>query len=109
VSAVEENGTLTFLHKMKNGAVDKSYGIHVAKLAGLPEEVIKKAEEILKEHENEKAKEPKKEKQIQFTMDLEDKPKDDMKEKIKKIDPLHMTPMDALNFVYELKEEIKNR
>ena len=37
VSAYEENGTVTFLHKIKDGSVDKSYGIHVAKLANLPD------------------------------------------------------------------------
>lgn len=106
VSAVEENGSITFLHKIKNGAVDKSYGIHVAKLAGLPEEVIKRATTILESHENKKTKEPKRERQIQFVIDLEEKKTDPVKEKLKKIDPLHMTPMDALNFIYELKEEI---
>ena len=56
VSAIEENGTITFLHKVKNGAVDKSYGIHVASLAHLPESLIKRADEILNvyEHKNKK-------------------------------------------------------
>ena len=51
VSAYEENGKLVFLHKIKEGSVDKSYGIHVAKLAGLPKELIKRADEILKIYE----------------------------------------------------------
>ena len=51
VSIDETNGDITFLHKVMDGAVDKSYGINVAKLANLPHEVIKKANELLKEYE----------------------------------------------------------
>lgn len=47
VGAVEKNGTLVFLHKMLPGAADKSYGIHVAKLAGLPDNLLKRATTIL--------------------------------------------------------------
>ena len=52
VSAIEEDGKLTFLHKIKNGSVDKSYGINVASLANLPKSLIKRAEEILEVYEN---------------------------------------------------------
>ncbi|MFP3361886.1 hypothetical protein R0K17_31765, partial [Planococcus sp. SIMBA_143] len=47
VSAMEQNGKLVFLHKIKEGAADKSYGIHVAELAELPEVLIRRANEIL--------------------------------------------------------------
>ncbi|MGJ7920975.1 DNA mismatch repair protein MutS [Neobacillus sp. LXY-4] len=47
VSAIEQNGKVVFLHKIKEGAADKSYGIHVAELAELPQEVIRRANEIL--------------------------------------------------------------
>ena len=56
VSAVEENGNITFLHKVKDGSVDKSYGINVAKLAGLPDEVIERADSILKVYEGKEKK-----------------------------------------------------
>jgi len=52
VSAIEENGKITFLHKIKQGAVDKSYGIHVASLAKLPTSLIERANEILDVYEN---------------------------------------------------------
>ena len=52
VSAHEENGNLTFLHKIQEGSVDKSYGIHVAKLAKLPSTLIKRANEVLSVYEN---------------------------------------------------------
>lgn len=108
VSAIEENGHLTFLHKIKNGAVDKSYGIHVASLAGLPEEIIKNATNILNVYEKKEQKKQN-ETQIQFVMDFDEEKKDPIKEKMEKLDPLRMTPMEALNFLYELKEEIKGK
>lgn len=52
VSAVEKDGHVVFLHKIKEGPADKSYGIHVAKLADLPPDLIKRAEEILETLEN---------------------------------------------------------
>ena len=52
VSAIEQNGKVVFLHKIKEGPTDKSYGIHVAKLAELPIELINRANEILASLEN---------------------------------------------------------
>ncbi|MDQ0216987.1 DNA mismatch repair protein MutS [Peribacillus cavernae] len=51
VSAVEQNGNVVFLHKIKEGSADKSYGIHVAQLAELPKSLINRANEILTELE----------------------------------------------------------
>lgn len=53
VGATEENGELVFLHKVSAGPADKSYGIHVAKLAGMPQSLLKRASSILKALENE--------------------------------------------------------
>lgn len=47
VGATEKNGELVFLHKVSEGPADKSYGIHVAKLAGMPDELLKRADQIL--------------------------------------------------------------
>jgi len=104
VSAIEENGKLIFLHKIKNGAVDKSYGIHVAKLAGLPAEVISNAEKILSVYEN-KPKKNNDTSQIQFVMEFPEEKQDPLRDKLNSIDPLHMTPIEALNTLYELKKE----
>lgn len=106
VSAHEENGTITFLHKIKNGAVDKSYGIHVAKLAGMPTELLSRADEILNYYESESKNKQKRgnEDNIQLTMAFEEEKKDNLKEKLEKIDPLRLTPIEALNILYELKE-----
>ena len=106
VSAKEENGNIIFLHKVKDGSIDKSYGIHVAKLANLPESLIKRADQILKVYEN---KEEKRDIKIQEALPLEEVVKEESKveEEIKKIDILNLTPLDALNVLYKLKEEIK--
>ncbi len=105
VSAVEENGTLTFLHKVNEGSIDKSYGIHVAKLANLPESVTKRADEILKVYEN---KEVKRDKIIVQTLNFEEEKETSTLEKeLKEIDVLNLTPIDAMNKLYELKEKIK--
>ena len=106
VSAYEENGNITFLHKIKEGSVDKSYGIHVAKLANLPDEVINRASDILKVYEN---KEMKRDIKIQEALPLDDLiPKESNVEKeLKALNILEITPIEALNILYKLKGEIK--
>ena len=111
VSAHEENGVITFLHKVKDGSVDKSYGIHVAKLAQLPDSLIKRADEILKTYENKK---PKKEVVSQISMNLEESVAtpnkyDIIKKKLGDINPLELSPMEALNVLYELKSEMDKK
>lgn len=108
VSAHEENGNITFLHKIKEGSVDKSYGIHVAKLANLPGELIKRAGDILKVYEN---KEQKRDIKIQETLPLDELINEESKveKELKSIDPLTITPLEALNILYKLKEEVKNK
>ena len=108
VSAVENGSQITFLHKVKNGAVDKSYGIHVARLAKMPDELLDRAEEILSEYEsNSKKKNP--EEKVQLAMNFEPTVKKDdiIKETIDKIDVLNTTPMEALNVLFDLKQKIK--
>ena len=105
VSAVEENGNITFLHKIQDGSIDKSYGLNVAKLAKLPDSLLKRAEEILKTYESNE----KKEKVIELTLPLEEEKKSEVEEKIKNLDILNTSPMDALNILFELKKEINNK
>lgn len=111
VSAVEEDGKITFLHKVKVGAVDKSYGIHVASLAKLPESLINRANDILNVYEK---KNIKKETFTQTSLfeltESEATPKTNpIEEKVKEINPLEMTPMEALSFLYELNKEAKGK
>lgn len=111
VSAVEENGKITFLHKVKNGAVDKSYGIHVASLAKLPKSLIDRATEILNIYEK---KNIKKETFTQTSLfelteeEIKTKP-NEIEEAVRNINPLEMSPMEAMNFLYELNKKAKKR
>jgi len=104
VDAIEENNKIIFLHKVKEGAIDKSYGIHVAALANMPSSLIERAKEILDTYEN-KSIEPKIiSKQISF--DFEEK-KNEVCEELKSIDLYKLTPLDAMNKLYELIEKSK--
>ena len=103
VSAYEDNGNITFLHKIEKGSVDKSYGIHVAKLANLPNSLIDRATKILSVYEN---KEKKRDIKIQQALPLDSlmDTKDELRDKLTSIDPLQVTPIEALNILVELKE-----
>ena len=103
VSAYEENGNLTFLHKIENGSVDKSYGIHVAKLAKLPNSLIERANKILDVYEK---KENKRDIYVQQMLPLETR-ENEIEKVIKNINPLEISPMDALNLLYNLKQKVK--
>lgn len=108
--AVKEDGEeVTFLHKIKNGPVDKSYGIHVAKLANMPKKVLDRANVILKEYE--KGTKNNLNNKVQLTMAFDEPEvvtKSIIEEKLKEIDPLNITPIEAINKLYELKEELKS-
>ena len=105
VSAEEKDGGIIFLHKVKDGSIDKSYGINVAKLANLPKEVTDRATEILKVYEN---KENKRDLVIQTTLPLDfEEKKSEVEETIKNTNVLELTPMEAINLLYELKKKVK--
>ena len=104
VSALEENGNITFLHKVVEGAVSKSYGINVASLAKLPESVIKKAEEVLNTYET-KPKKNLKNEVVQTSFNFEPTPSK-VEEKLKAINIMEITPLDALNLLNDLKKEL---
>lgn len=104
VEAIEKDGNVTFLHKVKPGAVDRSYGIHVAKLAGMPKELLGRAQEILNLYENQDKEHP-----ISFNTQVafdfaETSENNEVLNKLEEIDPLKVTPMEAMNLLYELKE-----
>ncbi len=109
VSAIEEDGKITFLHKVKNGAVDKSYGIHVASLAGLPKSLIDRSINILSIYESKEKNNMKFEQTSLFDGEIkkEEPKKSVIEEELKKVNVVEMTPMDAINFLYKLKNELK--
>lgn len=100
VRVEETNGDVVFLHKVMEGAVDKSYGINVAKLADLPKEVISEAEKLLNMYENSKEE---KTHVKQFELDLTTNNEDKLRDYLRNINPLEVTPMEALKILDELK------
>lgn len=111
VSAEEINGEIVFLHKLKEGPIDKSYGINVAKLANLPLEVIVRAKDILnKLEENEKI-DTKKLSIENYVAPLFFDSKSDSEvyvlNEIKNLNIYEMSPIDAMNKLNELKKKVK--
>lgn len=105
VSVIEEQGRVIFLHKIVPGGVDKSYGIHVAQLAGLPKPVLQRAREILDELENNSAKPAKKAKEpaVQETLFNQ---QTELEKALAELDINSLTPLEALNKLYELKKKL---
>ncbi len=139
VGAVEKDGDLVFLHKMEDGPADKSYGIHVAKLAGMPEELLGRADKILKrleiknkdtdqtlvnaEIKSKKVEEPAEdvqEKQNHKTSEVDEQlalfqtePADPQGEEvlaqIRNSNLMSMTPMDVMNQLYKWQKKLGNK
>ena len=126
--AVKENGDdIVFLRKIIQGGADKSYGIQVAKLAGVPDMVIERAKELAEEltnaditvhvqggdAEGQKARKAKTQKYDQVDMDqmsLFDTVSDsDVLKELQELEVSTMTPLDALNTLYRLQNKLKNR
>lgn len=109
VDAIEENGKITFLHKVLPGSVSKSYGIHVASLAGMPEELLTRAQEFLDFYESEKRSKKTETLSEQMCLDLDELPKDELMELINNLDPLNITPLEAINLIFKIKEISKKK
>ncbi|MFT8670050.1 MAG: DNA mismatch repair protein MutS [Liquorilactobacillus hordei] len=133
VGAVEKNGDLIFLHKMQAGAADKSYGVHVAKLAGMPTDLLERATEILSTLESDTKdlsktvpkkndKQPEYAEKVQHDSELIEEEqlslfgppekknsskKEKVMSKIKEADLMSLTPLEALNKLYEWQKELK--
>jgi DNA mismatch repair protein MutS len=111
VSVKETGGSVVFLRKVEPGAADRSYGIEVAKLAGLPMEVVVRAREVLAEHESAEHRlsghltpgaEPERPTQLTIFTPLSQP----VLEKLREVDLNRLTPLEALNLLAELKKEI---
>jgi DNA mismatch repair protein MutS len=113
VSVKEAGGGVVFLRKVEPGAADRSYGIEVAKLAGLPNEVVVRAREVLAEHESSEHRlseritpgtstEPVRPAQLTIFTPLSEP----VLEKLREVDLNRLTPLEALNLLAELKKEI---
>ena len=113
VSVKETGGSVVFLRRVEPGAADRSYGIEVAKLAGLPNEVVVRAREVLAEHESSErwlsehltpgsSTEPERPTQLTIFTPLSQP----VLEKLREVDLDRLTPLEALNLLAELKKEI---
>jgi len=113
VSVKETGGSVVFLRRVEPGAADRSYGIEVAKLAGLPNEVVVRAREVLAEHESSERRlsehltpgastEPERPTQLTIFTPLSQP----VLEKLREVDLDRLTPLEALNLLAELKKEI---
>ncbi len=105
LAVVEESGEVIFLHKVVPGGADRSYGIHVAQLAGVPRPVIQRAQELLKGLESGKFRPgtpaPRPYQPVLFT---DEHP---VLEELRKLDISQMTPLEAINKLYELQRRVK--
>jgi DNA mismatch repair protein MutS len=114
VSVKENAGGIVFLRKVEPGPADRSYGIEVAKLAGLPSEVVVRAREVLHEHENAEheatahlsssagARAPEPHMQLTMFTPLSQK----IVDRLREADINHLTPIEALNLLNELKKQV---
>lgn len=113
VAAKEENGKILFLHKVIDGQADRSYGIYVAELAGLPKTVTDRAEELLEAYENQSPKDVQYEQIPLFQVEEVASTKENADryekviDKLMRKDVLHMTPFEAIQFVNELQRIVK--
>lgn len=112
VSTLEKDGQVTFLHKIAQGPADKSYGIHVAKIAGMPEELLERADRILQTLENQAPTAPANPapsvvEEPSGQLDLfADTPSHPVLDELEKLDIYNMTPMEVMMAVAELKKKI---
>lgn len=97
----EDDGHVTFLYKMKEGSMDRSYGVNVAKLAGLPDDLIERADELLFSLESRSNVEKTEKKEVR-----REEKKDELREELKRLDPMTLSPLDALNYLIDLKKRI---
>lgn len=106
--AVKERGNdIVFLRRIVPGGTDKSYGVHVARLAGLPKKVLERANEILAEYDNGTENVP-----AVKTIENRQQPMDSLftsslSEQILKLDVMSMTPIEAMNALYKLQDEAR--
>ena len=112
IAAKKRGEDIIFLRKIVKGPTDDSYGIEVAKLAGVPNEVVKRAKAVLGDMVENGFVEPKQGRkqptpEVNATMSFEDMSIYEVADKIKKIDINTLTPIESMNFIFELKKLLK--
>jgi DNA mismatch repair protein MutS len=102
VEVLEDGDTVRFLHRVVPGGADRSYGIHVAALAGLPSSVIARARQVLAELERQRPLEPPEQ---QLGLPIEMAP-DPLRKELEEIEPDSLSPLEALQKLYELRSKL---
>jgi len=102
VEVLEEGETVRFLHRVVPGGADRSYGIHVAALAGLPSAVIARARDVLTELERQRPLEPA---EMQLGLPMEMAP-DPLRKELEELEPDALSPLEALQKLYELRSRL---
>jgi DNA mismatch repair protein MutS len=104
VEVLEEGETVRFLHRVVPGGADRSYGIHVAAVAGLPSGVIARARDVLGELERQRPLEPP---EVQLGLPIDVAP-DPIRKELEEIDPASLSPLEALQKLYQLRARLSN-
>jgi DNA mismatch repair protein MutS len=102
VEVLEEGDSVSFLHRVVPGGADRSYGIHVAAVAGLPSGVIARARQVLGELERQRPLEPP-EQQLGLPMEMAPDP---LRKELEGIDPESLSPLEALQKLYQLRARL---
>jgi DNA mismatch repair protein MutS len=102
VEVLEDGETVRFLHRVVPGGADRSYGIHVAALAGLPSAVIARARQVLAELERQRPLEPP---ELQLGLPIELAP-DPLRKELEDIEPDSLSPLEALQKLYQLRAKL---
>ncbi len=102
VEVLEEGDSVSFLHRVVPGGADRSYGIHVAAVAGLPAAVIARARQVLTELEQQRPLEPA---ELQLGLPIEMAP-DPLRKELEEIDPASLSPLEALQKLYQLRAKL---
>ena len=112
IAAKKRGDSITFLRKIVRGGTDDSYGIEVAKLAGVPSEVVKRAKEILAEIESDKPVAVREKREAQNDFDLfsgiDASKEGEVCDKLREVDINTLTPIEAMNLLFELKKTLSN-
>lgn len=109
VSTLEQDGQVTFLHKIAAGPADKSYGIHVAKIAGLPNDLLQRADLLLQSLENQAStceQGPENPSDELGQLSLFASPSHPVLTELEQLDIVNMTPMEALNTLARLQKQL---
>ena len=102
VEVLEDGETVRFLHRVVSGGADRSYGIHVAALAGLPSGVIARARQVLAELERQRPLEPP---ELQLGLPIE-LAADPLRKELEDLEPDSLSPLEALQKLYQLRAKL---